>query len=68
MIRRPLAAALCAFLLAAFGVAGCSDDGGSGSGGKNPSTTHSEDAPDTGPQSGPNPAGGEPVPGSAPPG
>jgi hypothetical protein len=55
-------------LLLAFGVVGCSDDGGSGTGGQAPSTTRSEDTPDPGPQSGTNPAGGEPVPGSAPPG
>ena len=29
-------------------------------------TTQSEDPPESGPQSGPNPAGGEPVPGTSP--
>jgi hypothetical protein len=65
VIRRTVAVVSCAVLLGALGVAACSDDNGSG-GRKTPPTTRSEDTPRTGPQSGPNPAGGEPVPGSAP--
>jgi hypothetical protein len=67
-MRRAVALVSVAVLMGAVGVTACSDDGGSGGGSRNPSTTRAEDAPDTGPQSGPNPAGSEPVPGSAPPG
>jgi hypothetical protein len=67
-MRRAIAVMSCALLFGGLGVTACSDDNGTSGGGKTPSTTRSEDAPDTGPQSGPNPAGGEPVPGSAPPG
>ena len=63
--RRGVASAVLVFLVGASGVAACSD-GSAGSGGKNPSTTRSEDPPQTGPQSGTNPAGGEPVPGTSP--
>jgi hypothetical protein len=70
VFRRILVAVACAALLAAFGVTGCSDDGGSGGGGggggKSASTTQPDDSPTQGPQSGTNPAGDEPVPGSAP--
>jgi hypothetical protein len=65
VIRRTVAVVSCAVLLGALGVTACGDDSGSG-GRRTPATTRSEDTPDTGPQSGPNPAGGEPVPGSAP--
>jgi hypothetical protein len=63
--RRGAASAVLVLLLGASGVAACSDSS-AGSGGKNPSTTRSEDTPEKGPQSGPNPAGGEPVPGTSP--
>ena len=69
--RRPLAtrgrrlggAVVAALLLVPIVAAGCGDDSAPA---KTPNTTHSEDAPDTGPQSGPNPAGGEPEPGTTP--
>jgi len=64
-LRRGLASALLVLLVGAAGASACSDDD-SGSGGKVPSTTRPDDAPETGPQSGPNPAGDEPVPGTAP--
>jgi hypothetical protein len=64
-LRRGVAGALLVLLVGAAGVSACGDDD-SGSGGKAPSTTRSEDAPEKGPQSGTNPAGGEPVPGSTP--
>jgi hypothetical protein len=65
VIRRGVAVA-CVVVLGALGVTACSDDDGSGSGGGTPRTTQLDDAPATGPQSGTNPAGDEPVPGSAP--
>jgi hypothetical protein len=65
-IRRGVTAGLLVVLVGAAGASACSDNG-SGSGGSVPSTRgRTEDAPDLGPQSGPNPAGGEPAPGSAP--
>jgi hypothetical protein len=42
---------------------GCSDDSAPA---RTPNTTRSEDQPDPGPQTGQNPAGGEPVPGTSP--
>ena len=64
-LRRGVGSALLVLLVGAMGVSACSDDD-SGSGGKVPSTTRSEDTPEKGPQSGTNPAGGEPVSGSTP--
>ena len=68
VIRRALVAGSCAMLLVGIGVTGCSggDDSSSGGGGGPASTTQLDDSPTQRPQSGPNPGGGEPVPGSTP--
>lgn len=63
-LRRAVATALLVLTLGVV-VGACSDDSSSG---KVPPTTRSEDMPNTGPQSGTNPAGGEPVNGTTPPG
>jgi hypothetical protein len=63
--RVRMAAALAALVATAgFSLVGCG--GSSDSPGGVTRTTQSEDQPDPGPQSGTNPAGGEPVPGTSP--
>jgi hypothetical protein len=72
VIRRALAAGSCVMVLAAIGIAGCGGDDNSSKGGGPGSTMQPaptmpvDDSPTDGPQTGPNPAGGEPVAGSTP--
>jgi hypothetical protein len=66
VIRRTLVAVSCVALLGAIGVTGCGGDDSGSSGGGPASTTQLDDSPTQGPQSGPNPAGDEPVSGSTP--
>ena len=62
-MRTAVTALLTVVLL--LGLSACGD-GDSSSPGSKTATTRSEDMPDTGPQSPPNPAGPEPVNGSTP--
>ena len=66
MIRRALVAVSCTVLLTASAVTACSDDDGDSGGGKTASTTQPDNSPTQGPQSGTDPAGSDPAPGSAP--